>query len=170
MPGMGIFDFLRSDKSATARRDGLPQRGRCSCPEHVEDLLTMPIPLTRAMAEEVGAETATVGDLVEWKALGVDPTDPDLQWLDAVDADGRVDGTRKDGPFHWTLWVGDEARAHYDDDAELPLDRSLLARPGVDRVAWEDRELLHVGVTGLCDSGVLAAAARALADPRVRIG
>jgi hypothetical protein len=35
-------------------------------------------------------------------------------------------------------------------------------------VAWEDREDIHVGAPTLCSDGVLAAAARALLDDRVR--
>ncbi len=62
----------------------------------------------------------------------------------------------------------DDARVSYDDDAPLPLDESLLSRPGIERVAWEDREVMHVGAPTLCRDGVLAAAARALLDDRVR--
>lgn len=57
----------------------------------------------------------------------------------------------------------------YDDDAPLPLDESLRAQPGVERVLWEDREVIHVGAPRLCHDGILAAAARALIDPRVRL-
>ena len=41
--------------------------------------------------------------------------------------------------------------------------------PGIELVAWEDREVIHVGAPTLCEDGVLAAAARALMDPRVRL-
>jgi hypothetical protein len=35
---------------------------------------------------------------------------------------------------------------------------------------WEDREILHVGAPTLCADGLLAAAARALLNPKVRLG
>ena len=168
---MGIFDRFRKQP----RQDGRPTyaeppaRGACSCPEHADDLLDTVIPYTVEMAEELGDEVMTVGELIECDALAVRPNDPSTLWLNAVDEDGRVVTDRKDGPFQWQLWVGDEARAHYDDEADLQLDASLLTQPGIDRVAWEDREIFHVGATGLCESGVLAAAVRALADPRVRV-
>lgn len=183
---MGIFDFLRrrpADRPdiAADRPDGTspgpahsagqepPARGACSCPEHIDDLLAEVVPYSAEMGEGL-EDPMTVGDLVDCDALGVRRTDPAEQWVDALDADGNVDHTRQDGPFHWTLWVGDEARAHYDDNAEVSLEEGLMARPGVERVFWEDREVIHVGVDGLCEDGVLAAAARTLLDPRVRIG
>ena len=167
---MGIFDRFRKRPSHEDRPTYAepPARGECSCPEHVEDLLETAIPYTAEMAEELGDEPMTVGDLVECDALAVRPNDADSVWLNAVE-DGRGVPDRTDGPFQWQLWVGDEARAHYDDEADLQLDASLLAQPGLDRVVWEDREVFHVGATGLCESGVLAAAVRALADPRVRV-
>ncbi len=167
---MGIFDRFRKQPRQDDRPTYAepPARGECSCPEHADDLLDLVIPYTVEMAEELGDEPMTVGDLIECDALGVRPNDPSTVWLNAVE-DGRVVPDRRDGPFQWQLWVGDEARAHYDDEADLQLDASLLAQPGIDRVAWEDREVFHVGATGLCESGVLAAAVRALADPRVRV-
>jgi hypothetical protein len=175
---MGIFDFLRrkpadrqappTDHAGPTPGDTPPARGACSCLEHIEDLLDQVVPFSAEMGEP-DDEPMTVRDLVECDALAVRRTEPAEQWVNALDADGRVDTTRQDGPFHWTLWVGDEARACYDDDADLSLEAGLMARPGVDRVFWEDREVIHVGVDGLCENGVLAAAARTLLDPRVRI-
>jgi hypothetical protein len=43
-----------------------------------------------------------------------------------------------------------------------------MERPGIERVEWVDREILLIGAPRLCADGVLAAAARALEDPRVR--
>lgn len=175
---MGIFDFLRrkptdqpapsTDHAGPTSGDTPPARGACSCPEHIEDLLDQVVPFSAEMGEP-DDEPMTVRDLVECDALAVRRTEPAEQWVNALDADGRVDTTRQDGPFHWTLWVGDEARACYDDDAELSLEAGLMAQPGIDRVFWEDREVIHVGVSGLCENGALAATARTLLDPRVRI-
>ena len=102
----------------------------------------------------------TVGDLVEMGALGVDP--PELVWV--VDHES---GDRR-GPFHFALWLGDEVRASYDDDASLQVDESLLRQPGIEIVDWEDREVFHISSPTLCADGLLAAAARALLDPGVR--
>lgn len=114
------------------------------------------MPYSREMAAELD-DPMTVGELVECGALDVRPTE----------ADERHVG--QDGPFQWSLWVGDEARAHYDDEAATQLDTALMERPGVGQVVWEDRELFWVASDGLCESGMLAAAARALLDPRVRL-
>lgn len=138
------------------------RRVPCTCVEHVEDLLAMRVPYTEEMAAEL-EEPMTVGELIECGALDARPHDPADRWLSGLEGDAP------EGPFGWMVWLGDEARAHYDDDADLPLDRALLDQPGLERVAWEDREVFHVGADGLCRSGVLAAAARALADPRVRL-
>jgi hypothetical protein len=169
---MGLFGRKRSSpeagaggsntRSNTPRDSDPPTRGECACPEHVDQLLELPVPLTREMREEFGDEPLTVGQLVEMGALGVDPAQ------DRYFFDPRS-GRRDDGPYHWTVWFGDETRACYDDDAPVQLDESLDDRPGIELVAWEDREVIHVGAPGLCEDGVLAAAARALIDPRVRL-
>jgi hypothetical protein len=104
----------------------------------------------------------TVAELVDMTALGVDRAD--ITWFNDPDT-----GRRDDGPYHWTVWYGDESRGSYDDEAELPLDESLKAQPGVERVLWEDREVIHASAPTLCADGMLAAAARALIDPRVRL-
>ena len=157
---MGLFGRKRAAPAHT--NASVPRRGDCACPEHIEELLDLEVPLTREMREDP-EEELTVGELVEMAALGVDPA------RDQYFFDPRS-GRRDDGPYHWTLWFGDEARGCYDDDAPLQLDESLDARPGVELVAWEDREVIHVGAPTLCGDGVLAAAARALLDPRVRVG
>ena len=158
---MGLFGRKRTP--APAGTSGPAQRGDCACPEHIEDLLDRVVPLTREMREEYDEEPLTVGELVEMSALGVDPAHEEYFF------DPRS-GRRDDGPYHWTVWFGDEARGCYDDDAPVELDESLDAQPGVERVAWEDREIIHVGAPTLCRDGVLAAAARALLDERVRSG
>jgi hypothetical protein len=139
-----------------------PQRGECACPEHIDDLVDLAVPLTQELREEFGEESFTVGELVDMAALGVDPAETQYFF------DPRS-GRQDDGPYHWTIWFGDEARGCYDDDAPLQLDESVDARPGVELVAWEDREVMHVGAPTLCGDGVLAAAARALLDDRVRL-
>jgi hypothetical protein len=164
---MGLFGRKRTPApgSSTGSRagdgTGPAQRGACACPEHIEQLLDLPVPLTREMREEYDEQPLTVGELIEMSALGVDPAE------EAYFYDPRS-GRRDDGPYHWTVWFGDEARGSYDDDAPLQLDESLDSRPGVELVAWEDREVIHVGAPTLCRDGVLAAAARALLDDRVR--
>jgi hypothetical protein len=152
---MGLFRKKTSGPAATTP----VARGSCSCPEHLEELMGLVVPFAPWIGME-DAEPMTVGELVEMSALGVDPAD--LVWVDDQES-----GDRR-GPFHFRLWVGDEARAMYDDDAAVQLDEALLQQPGVEVVDWEDREVLHVGAPTLCADGVLAAAARALLDPRVK--
>lgn len=149
---MGLFRKKQQDAVIPA------QRGTCTCPEHVEDLHDLVVPPAPVWGLDL--DDTTVGDLVEMSALGIDPAE--LAWVDDQESGGRR------GPFHFRLWVGDEARAMYDDDAAVQLDAALLQRPGVEVVDWEDREVLHVGAPTLCADGVLAAAARALLDPRVK--
>lgn len=134
-----------------------PARGDCSCREHIEELAGLVVPTSADLAEE-DLEDLTVGDLVDMDALAVDRADQ--VW---VTARGK-----RVGPFHWRLWLGDEARGTYDDDADLAVDESLRRQPGIDLVDWEDREVFHVSSPTLCADGVLAAAARALLDPGVR--
>lgn len=108
------------------------------------------------MADE-GLDPQSVADLLEWGALGADPTHEIHQRLPDSDT-----------LFTWTLWVGDEARSHYDDDAEADLDGVLALQPGIAEVEWMDREILHLAAPTLCREGVLAAGALALLDDRVR--
>jgi len=126
-------------------------------------VLGLSVPLTVAVRDVFPEEQPmTVGELIEVDALGVQPCE--TQFFNDADA-GALDG-----PYNWTVWVGDEARSSYDDEAEVSLEAALRARPGVERVLWEDREILHVGAPTMCADGMLAAAARALIDPRVRLG
>jgi hypothetical protein len=156
LPAMGLFRRRRHDAAAVTTP---PERGSCACPEHVEELADLEVPLAERWAEDLG-ESMTVGELVEMGALGVDP--PELVWV--VDHETR----ERRGPFHFALWLGDEVRATYDDDAVLQVDESLASRPGIEIVDWEDREVFQVSCPTLCADGLLAAAARALLDPRVR--
>ncbi|MGK5444199.1 hypothetical protein ACSNN7_20605 [Micromonospora sp. URMC 105] len=138
-----------------------PRRPDCSCPEHHDDLAELVLPVT-----EPGDPPTTLPDLVAANTLGVLPAEPRDRWLEVHDESDS--GPSRLGPFHWGLWLGDEARSCYDDDSERSLDQALLDRPGVDRVEWMEREEFLVGAPTLCASGLLAAMARALADPRVR--
>ena len=159
---MGFLDRLRGHHTApspAANQHSPAVRSTCQCPEHVEDLLDLRIPVGAEMREE-GFEEWSVAELVGVGALEARPTSHDERWVDTQD--GRV------GPLDWSLWVGDEARSVYDDDAPLSVAESLASRPGIEIVEGEDREVFWLGAPALCESGVLAAVARALADPRVR--
>ncbi|WP_457206638.1 hypothetical protein [Nocardioides sp. P5_C9_2] len=151
---MGLFRKRPPVADATAPTE----RGSCSCPEHVQRLLGVVVPV--AAAWEADTEAMTVGELIEVEALGIDPAE--LVWIDDQES-----GTRR-GPFHWRLWIGDEARTAYDDDAPLAVDAALLEQPGIEVVDWEDREVFHLAAPTLCADGALAAAVRALLDPRVK--
>jgi hypothetical protein len=157
---MGLF----RRKRASSASPGNVERGACSCPEHLEGVIGLAVPLTAEVLRESPDEQAmTVGELIEADALGVEPCE--MVFFHDVET-----GALDDGPYNWTVWVGDEARSSYDDEAELALDRALRAQPGVERVLWEDREVLHVGAPTVCVDGMLATVARALLDPRVRMG
>lgn len=134
-----------------------PERPHCSCARHLDDeLLRTTIPLAASVADE-GLEPQTVTDLLEWGALAADATHEMHQSLPDSDV-----------LFTWTLWVGDEARSHYDDDAEVELDAVLALQPGIDEVEWMDREVLHLAAPTMCREGVIAAGALVLLDDRVR--
>ena len=168
---MGLFDRWRAHKATQHDEDAAetetlaasmwtePDRGQCSCVEHIEDLNDLEVPLSARFADE--AEPMTVSDLLEAEALGAEPTDPTERWIHPHDAP-------RQGPFHWNVWVGDEARLSYDDDAPLQLDEAIGQQPGVGAVEWVDREVFYVEAGGMCRDGMLAAVARALLDPRVR--
>ena len=156
---MGLF----GRKRPSAASQGRVERGACGCPEHLEAVLALAVPLTAEVRDAFPDEQPmTVGELVDADALGVQPCESAF-FTDADTGD-------LDGPYTWTVWIGDEARSSYDDEAEVSLDAALRARPGVERVLWEDREILHVGAPTLCADGMLAAAARALLNPKVRLG
>jgi len=157
-----------SQQQAPQTADWVPPRQpACSCPEHVDDLTNLVVPVTDDGRLQTTYDAMTVEDLVDSGALSAKPTKADGRWLDTFDPQ---DGTFKQriGPFHWALWIGDAARLCYDDDAAFSLDQALLASPGVQRVEWMDTEAFLIGAPTLCASGMMAAAARALADPRVR--
>ena len=143
---MGLFGRRRDKDADTPPQDG------CTCLEHVDDLRELRIPVADSWRDQVEQESLSVDELLDAEALGADPVPP---------------GERIEPGLAWQVWVGDEARLLYDDDAH-PLDEVLAAQPGIGRVVWEDREIFHVHAANLCAEGVLAAAARALADPRVR--
>lgn len=124
---------------------------RCRCPHHVEDFAGISVPFCADVGGE-GAPTVpvTVGNLLEWEAI-----------------DAERDGAT---PDRWLLWFGDETRAHYDDDAPLSLEGAVTALEGLTDVVGEDRETIMVTAVGRCRDGMLAMAARALLDDRVRCG
>ena len=136
-----------------------PEPGQCRCARHMDDeLRALVLPLAPAWLQEGhDVEPATVGSLIDEEELGVEPEEPG----DEPDEDLLAEG------FHYSLWLGDAARLHYDDDA-VPVDEVLRKQPGVKRVDWADREVLNISAPRLCPDGALAALALSLADPRVR--
>jgi hypothetical protein len=146
----------------SAEKDGWkpPQRPDCACREHLEDVRTLVIP------SPDWDEDPTFDDLLATGSLGVQPVNPKERFMPVFDEQGNESRL---GPLHWCMWAADEIYGCYEDDAELPFDRSVAAQPGVDLVEWYDREEFLIGAPGLCESGLLAAVARALHDPRVRI-
>jgi len=137
-----------------------PQRPDCACREHLEDVLGLVI------ASEDRDEDVTLEELIASGSLGVRPINPNERFMAAFDERGNE---VRLGPLHWQMWAADEVYGCYADDAVLPLDRSIAAQPGVEIVEWYDREEFLIGAATLCQSGVLAAVARALEDPRVRM-
>lgn len=142
---MRIFDVLRRNSAhrnghePSGLTDAPPARGACRCSEHVDEVLSETVPLSTEMSE-VDEQPMTVGDLIEAAALSALERAPEDRWMPVWEDDKPL----RIGPFHWSLWVGDESRACYDDDAEVSLDQALLAQPGVDRVEWADREVFYV--------------------------
>ena len=153
---MGVFSKW------SKRGNGDRQGGSCTCPEHIGALLDLEVP-ARVDGESQGPES--VRELLayvwvdEWQ-YGEEPLDPEE--VEEI-TEELLPG------FTHLLGLGDEVAGHYDDDAPLPLDESLKTRPGIRDVAWEDREVLHVKAPGMCAEGVMAALARAVLDPRVRL-
>jgi hypothetical protein len=137
-----------------------PQRPHCSCPEHVEDVLGLVIPNQDWDADP------TFDQLLATGSLGVTTSDPKERYMTEFDEN---DNESKLGPMHWGVWAADEIYGCYEDDAVLPLDESIKAQPGIEIVVWYDREEFVIGAATLCQDGVLAAVARALQDPRVRV-
>ncbi|GAA3245798.1 hypothetical protein ACFO1B_40570 [Dactylosporangium siamense] len=127
-----------------------PERGRCTCAVHLEQVLDVVVQAARPdLAPMTVAELLGSGDL---KA-------------DPLSATARRSGA---AGYHWSLWVGDTARGYYDDRASLQLDQGILAAPGVVTVEWIEREEFIVGAPTLCADGMTAVVAGVLADPRVR--
>lgn len=126
-----------------------PQPPACDCVEHIEEVLDVVIATRYDFLSSM-----TVRELLATGDLSVKPMSE------------RWQGGHDKGPLHWDLWAGDSARCLYDDDAPLSLDASLMARPGIERIEWMDREVSLIGAPTMCADGVLAAAARALEDPR----
>ncbi|BCJ75689.1 hypothetical protein CS0771_52330 [Catellatospora sp. IY07-71] len=138
-----------------------PRRPACTCPEHVADLHELVVP----SVPPHHLPPTTVRELRDTGDLSVQPLpERERRWT-VHDEAGDVTGV---DAFQWVLWAGDAARCFYDDDAELALDDSLRQREGIAGVSWMDREVLYVAAPTMCADGVLAAAARALLDPRVR--
>ncbi|WP_433223234.1 hypothetical protein ACQP00_25600 [Dactylosporangium sp. CS-047395] len=127
-----------------------PERGRCTCTIHLEQLLTVVVP-----AAHPGLPAMTVAELLDSGDLKADPLLP---------ATRHATG----GAFHWSLWVGDTARGHYHDRAPLRLDDGLREMPGVLAVEWVEREEFVVAAPTLCRNGMTAVIAAVLIDPRVR--
>lgn len=133
-------------KSPEARS---PATTGCSCGEHLVDVADRVVPFAASSQAEKPDHTAvTVADLVKAKALGAE----------------EVENT----PGRWMLWFGDETRAHYDEDAPMNLEDAVAQAPGVSEVVREDRETVLVRAHGRCKDAMVAVAARALLDDRVR--
>ena len=121
----------------------------CTCGEHLVDVAEQVVPFAASsQAKRTDDAPVTVADLVEADALGAEEVE--------------------DEPARWMLWFGDETRAHYDDDAPRSLEDVVALAPGVSEVAREDRETILVRAPGRCEDAMVAVAARALLDDRVR--
>ncbi|WP_203711213.1 hypothetical protein [Asanoa siamensis] len=136
-----------------------PRQPDCACREHLDDVRALVIP------NADWDEDPTFEQLLETGSLGVRPIEAKERYMAYFDADQNE--TRL-GPLHWGMWAADEIYGCYADDAELPVDKAIAAQPGVTLVEWYDREEFLIGAPELCESGLLAAIARAFEDPRVR--
>lgn len=126
-----------------------PPMRDCRCPRHSEDVAGNVVPMAASADMELGAaNTVTVADLLEWEAIDAEPDEDD--------------------PNRWSLWFGDETRAHYDDDAPRSLEQAVASLAGMTDVDREDRETVLVTAADRCRDGMLAVAAEALLDNRVR--
>jgi hypothetical protein len=140
---------------------------KCLCPEHVDDVIDLPIPVTTWARNAGICESLTLRDILD-VALTAAPLQRRHRWVTVYSDGTRPCEPRRIGPFHWTIGIGDEARPCYDDDAEFSLQQAFLAQPPVERVERTEREELLIGAPTLCRSGMLATATRALTDPRIR--
>jgi hypothetical protein len=152
---MGLFDRWRAAPEEPWRP---PPLGSCGCEQHAENMRDLAI----SQSPLAGAGTATVGELLDRQALTVRLALPSETWVDLP-----VSGQRT-GPYHWVAELGDAARLLYDDEAPVHLDDCLAVQAGVERVALLDVGRFAVGAPTLCPSGVQAAVATALSNPRVR--
>lgn len=156
MRRMGLFS-RRREVRAPAWQPPVPPH--CSCVRHLDDELLASVVPFAAGLEMDDEPPATVADLLGPGGLSVRPADPG-------------DQPPGEPAIHtWNLGVYDDARVHYDDvedGADLGLDAAIAAQHGVDEVDWADREVFLVAAPTLCPDGVLAAAALALLDDRVR--
>lgn len=134
-----------------------PALGSCACEEHVEALSTLSLPRTSDSGD------ITVGALVESRALRVEPAGPEPTYTLVPLTGQRV------GPFHWQVVLEGEAHDLFLVDAAAALDDCVAVQVGVERVVWPEPGRLLVGAPTLCPSGLLAALARALENPRVRL-
>ncbi len=156
---MGLFDRWRAAPEAPWSP---PALGSCSCENHVENMLEVRIPLAAHAPEGDPDGAISAAELLECDALAVRLAGVSETFLELPPTGQRT------GPYHWVLSLGDEARLLYDDDAPVQLDDCLAVQPGIERVAWTDRELFAVGAPELCPAGVQAALVSALTNPRVR--
>ncbi|QDO88048.1 hypothetical protein FNH13_06540 [Ornithinimicrobium ciconiae] len=114
-------------------------------------------PASAWLREADDAEPVTVGSLIDQAELGVEPSEPG----------GEAGDELRENGFHYSLWLGDAARLHYDDEA-TPVAAVLGTQAGVKQVEQEDREVLNIRAPRLCPEGALAVLALSLLDPRVR--
>ncbi len=155
---MGLFDRWRTAPEEPWRP---PSLGSCSCEQHVENLRDLGIP-HGGLAGTGPDRSTTVGELLDRQALTARLALPAETWVDLPFSGQRT------GPYHWVAELGEEARLLYDEQAPVQLDDCLAVQPGVERVALLDGQRFAVGAPTLCPSGVQAAVATALSNPRVR--
>lgn len=154
---MGLFDRWRTAPEEPWRP---PSLGSCGCEQHVENLRDLAIPHGALAGGEPGA-TTTVGELLDRPALTVRLALPAEAWVDLPTG-------QRTGPYHWVAELGEPGRVLYDEHAPVQLDDCLAVQPGVERVALLETDRFAVGAPTLCPSGVQAAVATALSNPRVR--
>jgi hypothetical protein len=155
---MGLFSRRKHEPTPAAWQP--PTAPRCGCTRHLDDeLLAAVVPFTAALVEDIGytPEPATVGGLLHPGGLSVEATDVEAQRL-----------TDSPSSFVWTVNIYDDALVHCDSEA-VDLDAVIAEQPGVDDVERLDHEIFLVAAPTLCADGMLAAAALALLDDRVRL-
>ncbi|WP_256840892.1 hypothetical protein [Ornithinimicrobium cryptoxanthini] len=138
-----------------------PSPQHCRCARHLDDaLLATVLPRAAAWLDEAGEDVppTTIGSLIDHEELGVEPPEPG----------GEPDEELLEEGFHYSLWLGDAARLHYDDEA-TPVATVLGQHRGIRKAQQEDREIILIKAPRLCPDGALTALALSLADPRVRL-